>query len=188
VLSIAIAASSMGCGDVQAGGTGEGHAHDAGDTFRPRPDANIPPTGGLALEPWLAAGYYDDWTCETGAHYSQISPHGRVRVCSNAILVDDPATGEHHVGAASVEELLDARDQVIGRAVALRGRPDPGAIGWYFYARLQPGAQASLGTAPDASGVVADGWGDALGNAQQVCAQCHASAPRDFVFTDPNEL
>jgi hypothetical protein len=41
-----------------------------------------------------------------------------------------------------------------------------------------------LGAAPDARGVIADGWGDAQGNAQSACAQCHAQAPRDFVFTD----
>jgi len=103
------------------------------------------------------------------------------------MLVDGPASGDHHAGAASVEELLDARDRVIGRAVALRGRPDPGAAGWYFYARMQPAAGAMFGVAPDSSGVVADGWGDATGNAQSVCAQCHACAPRDFVYTDPSD-
>jgi hypothetical protein len=175
---------SGACGDANARGESDWHAHDAGDTLRPLPDMNIPPASGAALDEWLADGFYEDWTCEAAPHASQLAPYNQVRVCSNALLIDGPSSGDYHAGAASVKEILDARGHVIGHAVALRGRPDPGATGWYFYARVQPGTDVMLGAAPDARGVVADGWGDQQGNAQYACAQCHVRAPRDFVYTD----
>jgi hypothetical protein len=175
---------SGACADANARVESDWRAHDAGDTLRPRPDMNIPPASGVALEDWLSYAFYEDWTCEPQAHASQLAPQGRVRVCNNDLLLDGPTSGDYHAGSASVKELIDDGDRVIGRAVAVRGRPDPGATGWYFYARVQPGAVVMLGAAPDARGVIADGWGDADGNAQHACAQCHAGAPRDFVFTD----
>lgn len=178
---------SGACGAANAGGESDWHAHDAdgGDTLRPLPDMTIPPSSGAELDDWLADGFYQDWTCDPAPHPSQLVAQGRVRVCSNALLLDGPTSGDYHAGSASVKEILDDGDHVIGHAVALRGRPDPGATGWYFYARVQPGSQVMLGAAPDARGVVADGWGDAQGNAQYACAGCHAQAPRDFVYTDP---
>ena len=175
---------SGACADSNARGESDWHAHDAGDELRPLPDMTIPPASGAQLDEWLADGFYEDWTCEPAAHASQLVAQGRVRVCSNALLLDGPTSGDYHAGSASVKEILDDSNHVIGHAVALRGRPNPGATGWYFYARVQPGSEVMLGAAPDARGVVADGWGDAQGNAQFACAQCHARAPRDFVYTD----
>ena len=131
------------------GGSSDTPAHDAGgDGLRPRPDHNIPPTGADALASWLAARYYDDWTCEPGAHYALSAPHGRVRVCNNTTMVDEPSDGDYHVGAASVKELLDARGDVIGHALALRGDPTPAPSVGTSMRKVPPSGIARSGFQP----------------------------------------
>lgn len=132
-----------------------------------------PPTTGV--DAWLAKGYYQSWRCQPAPHAAfKPSPHGTARVCSNA-KVSGHGAGEYPVGAASVVEVFDdAGMVVIGHAVDVHTAAGSSAPSWYFYAR-------------DASGVVADGAGDAP-DVGTKCEACHSQAGigyvgHDFVFT-----
>jgi hypothetical protein len=159
---------------------------DAGDgELRPRVDPSVPPIADRsALTDWLAQRYYLNWTCDAAPHASRAAVHSRMRACRNTTLEHPPASGDYHVGAAAVAELLDASDTLIGHAALVRALPDPGATGWYFYERFTPGTSTPALLALEADGTYADGPGDWGGNAQTICASCHASATRDFVY-DP---
>ena len=106
-------------------------------------------------------------------------PHA---VCRNGALEHPPASGDYHVGAAAVAELLDASGVLIGHAAVVRALPDPGATGWYFYERFTSGTSAPPLLALEPDGTLADGPGDWGGNAQMICANCHSNATRDFVY------
>lgn len=130
----------------------------------------VPPTGQVALEAWLAAGHYKTWACETGISPPRLNgAHGRHRICSNRALLDAvDATGAYPVGAASVKELFTTSNGPNGYAVGVKVAPGLRDDTWYWYERT--GTSAS-------SRPVADSVGD------KVCgAGCHAAAPRDNVF------
>ena len=131
--------------------------------------SQLPPTGATALATWLAGGAYLDWHCEAAGHAARASsPHGRNRICNND-AIHDTASGAFPVGAASVKELLDDGDRVIGYAVYRKDAAGTDGASWYWY--------------EDMNGqVVADGAGNA-GVPKTVCVDCHAHAERDFVFT-----
>ena len=174
-----------GCGgsaaDMKAGNGA--NDRDASDGPQPRDDETVPPIEDRgALTAWLARKYYLNWTCEAAPHASRSAVHSRLRVCRNDALEHPPASGEYHVSAAAVAELFDASDSLIGHAALARVLPDPRAKGWYFYERFTPSAAAALLLTLEPDGTLADGPGDAGGNAQTLCAGCHAGAARDFVY------
>ena len=133
------------------------------DAMQPGADPQLPPQGHAALSGWLAAGHYLAWACEPAPHAARPpGAHGTNRICSNTLLSAADA-GTYPIGAASVKELY--RDSAIdGYAVGVKVTAGDDAASWYWY--------ELIGTS-----VVADGVGRAL------CANCHADAPRDHVFT-----
>jgi hypothetical protein len=131
--------------------------------------AQTPPSGAAALATWLAAGHYLSWHCEAAGHPARgASAHGRNRICNNALL--RAATGARFpVGAASVKELLDANDAIVGYAVARKDAEGTDGGNWYWFERF-------------GSTIYADGAGNS-GGARTICVDCHSHATRDFVYT-----
>jgi len=128
-------------------------------------DPEVPPDDGDAVMTWLASGYYSSWRCEPAGHASRSpSPHGRNRVCNNDAIRDAPASGPYPMGAASVKELLDDQDAIIGYAVDRKLADGTTGANWYWF-EIVNGS-----TTGDGDGVT-------------VCVGCHSQAPRDFVFT-----
>jgi hypothetical protein len=139
--------------------------------------ALVPPLDGqAAVEAWLDAGHYQAWRCQPAAHDAIApSPHGRVRVCANAIA----AAGVARVDASLALEIVDAAGAVVGRGVQRHTRPGDDGATWYWYLRVPP----TSATAHDDTGLAADGWGFE-GPPRDYCAACHAQAP-GLVFTVP---
>jgi hypothetical protein len=130
---------------------------------------DVPPRGDALLTPWLAAGYYKDWTCEPAVHPPEYpSNHGDNRTCNNSILhTAPPGVGNFPLNAASVKEMYADDDvTILGYAVSRKINDNLGD-GWYWY-------QKTAG-----SGVTADGMADAM---VSPCYACHQCAPRDFTF------
>jgi hypothetical protein len=126
-----------------------------------------PPRGQVLLEPWLAAGHYKAWTCETSIFPPRLGGnHGRQRICSNELLLATTA-GRYPVGAASVKELFGLADEPNGYAVGIKIEAGDGPQTWYWYERRGTDAAAR----PKAQGV---GVPD--------CAVCHGLAMRDYVY------
>jgi hypothetical protein len=88
--------------------------------------------------------------------------HGRNRVCSNDLLSSATAA-PLPVGAATVKEIFDGQDNLLGLAVGRKVAAGAGPNTWYWYERLR-GSTAADGIAVD------------------VCAGCHGQAPMDHVF------
>ena len=164
------AGGTGGSGGSSSGGTGGGAAGTG--------VSQIPPSGGAALEAWLAGGAYLAWHCE-GAPHPAKSPSAHVgnRICSNDLAADWAGQGERPSGSASVKELYDpGLAKLVGYAVATKVGPNSdGGASWYWYERV-------------GSSVYADAKGKAL------CTGCHSSAGSgpstttsahsgDFVFT-----
>jgi len=126
-------------------------------------DPQNPPRGEGDIEPWIAAGHYTTWSCEPASHEkAENSPHPRNRICSNDVLSAAVAgSGELPLGAASVKELLDESDVLIGYAVS-RKIDGSGKDGWYWYEK-------------HSKRVFADGMGAGS------CPLCHEAA-RDYTF------
>ena len=96
-------------------------------------DPQTPPQGGAALVDWLKAGYYKSWHCEAAPHPAgQFGAHGVNRVCSNNLQAGTGGSGEYPVGSASVKELYSGAN-VVGYAVSLRIKAEPGGNSWYWY-------------------------------------------------------
>jgi hypothetical protein len=126
-------------------------------------DPQLPPRGDAALRPWLAAGHYLAWACEPAPHPARPpGAHGDNRICSNAML-SGSASGRYPIGAASVKE-LHRQGSLAGYAVGIKVADSADASSWYWYEAI-------------GGSVIADGAGRPL------CANCHAGAPRDNVFT-----
>jgi len=142
-----------------------------------------PPTGAIAIDAWLAAGSYKQWTCEPQSHAARSpSPHGFNRICSNS-LVSSNATGTAAwpEGAAAVKELLPdaASTTPVGYAVYLKTKADSAAgANWYWYEKVPLDSAAPH----DATGVVADGMGSS-GPAMTICVGCHGAAGSDPAHT-----
>lgn len=124
---------------------------------------DLPPYGDSQLSAWLAAGYYNSWSCEPAPHPARPpGAHGANRICSNSLLAAS-ANGPYPIGAASVKELY--RDgSLVGHAVGRKLATASEGASWYWYEAVR-------------SDVVADGVDASL------CSDCHDGAPRDFVFT-----
>lgn len=95
-----------GSGQVDPGGMEPAPGGDAGGD-----PAQSPPPGKAAVDPWLDAGHYKAWRCES----SVMDPrpkgvHGRNRVCSNDLLSAATST-PFPVGAATVKEIFDSQDR-----------------------------------------------------------------------------
>jgi hypothetical protein len=145
---------------------------DAGpDPSDPAPDARpqstddpqLPPQGHAALSAWLQAGHYRAWACEPAPHPARPpGAHGENRICSNAALAAS-ADGPYPVGAASVKELYRS-GAVAGYAVGVKIAAPAAGASWYWYEAV-------------GSSVIADGVDRSL------CSGCHASSPRDYIFT-----
>jgi hypothetical protein len=131
--------------------------------------AQLPPTGNAAaISTWLKSGVYKAWKCEAAAHTGRgISPHGMNRICSNTALRTSVA-GNYPVGAAGVKEIYTG-SKISGYAFYRKLKAGAGADKWYWYEDLNNAVQAN---GPGTSGIP-----------KTVCADCHSSAPRDFVFT-----
>src|SRR5262245_12272661 len=81
---------------------------------------SLPPTSPAELLPWLEAGHYRDWVCESQAHDARPpGAHGSTRICSNALLAGAGPSGAFPVGAAAVKELVGG-DSVYGWAVSVK--------------------------------------------------------------------
>ncbi|MEZ4403321.1 MAG: hypothetical protein R3B06_25065 [Kofleriaceae bacterium] len=131
--------------------------------------AQTPPSGAANVDAWIAAGHYLSWNCEAAPHDARApSPHGRNRICNNDALHGSTA-GPFPIGAASVKELRDPADAIIGYAVYRKDADGTDGSNWYWY-------EVADGT------VVADGTGGS-GPPNTICVDCHSHAPRDFVFT-----
>lgn len=99
-------------------------------------------TSESGIAAYLASGAYREapWVAETDAPRdanSGVSPHGRVRVWFNDVLVDSQRAGNgevggtpHPEGAMSVKELYDDGDAVLGHAVMLKR--DGAADDWLY--------------------------------------------------------
>jgi hypothetical protein len=138
-------------------------ASDPPDAMSATGDSQLPPQGHTALAAWLADGHYLAWACEPTAHPARPpGAHGANRICSNAAL-SGSASGLYPVGAASVKELY-RNGSIEGHAVGIKLTAGSDANSWYWYEAI-------------GASVIADGAGRAS------CANCHAGAPRDNVFT-----
>lgn len=117
------------------------------------------------LDEWLAARSWETWDCEAAPHpATEPSPHGMNRICQNRLVtacLDDDR--RFPVGATLVKESYDASGELFALFVETRISEDEGPDGWYFVRREV------------ASGAVVD-------NAP-FCASCHATSPRDFVWS-----
>ena len=159
LLGVLAAAALAACGmsDPDPGPTGPDAPPATGG------DAELPPQGHAALAPWLAAGHYKAWACEPAPHPARPpGAHGENRICSNALL-SATASGDYPVGAAAVKELVRS-GAVTGYAVGVKIAAPASGQSWYWYEAI-------------GASVIADGVNRAL------CSNCHAGAPRDFVFT-----
>jgi hypothetical protein len=147
-------------GTPDAGGGGSDASMFTGDPELP------PTTTKEAMNQWLAAAPYKKWKCQPAKHPGAAnSPHGDVRICSNAKLAGS-ASGDYPVGAASVKELHGAAG-ITGYAVSVKIAAPSAPASWYWF-EVDKGAFA------------ASGAGD------MNCTNCHASAAagtgRDFTF------
>jgi hypothetical protein len=161
---------TLACTSPDPAGGGDGADAAPAEDAAGAPDpTQTPPSGAAALATWLAAGHYLAWHCEAAGHPARgASAHGRNRICNNAAL--HAATGDRFpVGAASVKELLDADDAIVGYAVARKDAAGTDGGNWYWFERF--------GTT-----IYADGPGTG-GGARTICVDCHSRATRDFVFT-----
>lgn len=129
-------------------------------------DPQVPPTEAVAMQAWLAAGYYLDWVCEEEPNAKTegaeaIHVHGaRTRVCANVMLASSPAPGgdgEFPAGAAAVKEVYDEDDALIATVVSVKTAAESdNGNNWYWY-----------------GGPEAEGYGFAG------CTGCHSAAASD---------
>lgn len=171
-------------GFISFGLAGCGSSSNASKADAATSSADIPPTGTVALEAWLAAGSYKSWSCESAIHMSRDpSPHGFNRICSNAeISSNATGTGNWPVNAAAVKELYATIDGAspVGYAVYLKTNADSAAgSNWYWYERVPT---TSTAAPHDSTGLVADGMGDG-GPPKTICVGCHGAAGQDALHT-----
>jgi hypothetical protein len=167
---------------ITSGGAACGNSSKTTDAGGPV-TSQVPPMGTAAIEAWLAAGSYKQWTCESAVHEARSpSPHGFNRICSNdAITPNATGTGAWPQGASAVKELYGDVNSTTpaGYAVYTKTAADSaGGANWYWYERVPLDSAAPH----DAAGVVADGTG-ASGSAMTICVGCHAAAGSDAAHT-----
>ena len=160
----AAAAICVGCHNA-AGSDVDHPGQDNVYTRVPADPSQTPPvTGETSLSDWLTAGHYLNWACESTVHDQRSpSPHGKNRICSNALLSGHGTADEYPVGAAAVKELYNpAGDTVTGYAVSRHTSAGTTGANWYW---AIPGA---------VSGVGLPGSG-----AEMMCVGCHTAAGSD---------
>jgi len=114
---------------------------------------------------WLATGEYLTWPCESESHPARPgSGHARNRICNNELVATTPAGAPFPIGAASVKELLDSSDRIVGYAFADKARESDGGRGWYWYEVVGTSTYAASYGAP-------------------LCTGCHEDAGHDLLFT-----
>lgn len=125
----------------------------------------LPPEDDALLPAWLDARSWESWDCQVEPHPAVgPSPHGMNRICQN-VLVEGAlgGSGDWPVGATLVKENFDDSGTLAAVFLETRRRAGPGRDAWYYLRR------------------------DALGGADVVnagfCFDCHAGAPRDFVWS-----
>lgn len=156
----------FGCGVDQVGpepAPGQGDPEDdaADDPTAPAPG----PRTAAGTATWLATGEYLTWRCEDASHPARAgSGHARNRICSNELLATTPSGTPFPVGAATVKELLDSNDSIVGHAFMEKAAASDGGRGWYWYEVI-------------GSSTYAASYGSSL------CGGCHRGATHDFVFT-----
>jgi len=122
---------------------------------------------------FLDASLYREppWIAETDAPREQdsaSSPHDRVRVWGNEVLVASQAAGNgalggsaHAAGSMSVKEIVEDDDSLLGLAVMLKIEGDADA--WSYYC---DGPETRCGVREPADPYYAVGW-------EAECAYCH---------------
>lgn len=147
------------------------------DPHRPGDPAQLVPAaeGSAAVDDWIRAEHYQAWACQEIREPAGPSVHGRVRVCANALAATHGA-GEFPVGAATVKELYDATDVLVGVTLAAHTRAGATSDTWFWFERR-------------GDEITADGW---FGARVEACVMCHEAAGRDaahpghdFVYTAP---
>jgi hypothetical protein len=161
-----------------------GIAAGCGSSTKTAGATDVPPTGGAAVEAWLTAGSYKQWTCEPQSHQARSpSAHGFNRICSNSeIAAKATSTDAWPEGAAAVKELFadGTSTTPVGYAVYLKTAADSAAgANWYWYERIPT---TSTAFPHDANGVVADGSGSS-GPPMTICVACHSAAGSDAAHT-----
>ncbi|MBK7829098.1 hypothetical protein [Nannocystis sp.] len=173
-----------GCGD-DTGDTDGSSSADTGAATEPTTGdpvddpAKVPPTSGHAdMQAWLKEGHYKSWKCQMGVQEPiSISPHGKQRICSNAILSGHLTQDEYPVDSAAVKELYDdAGANIVGYAVYRHIKAGMTGDDWYWYEQVPDTSPAPH----DDNGVVADGPGS-MGSApgQGLCVGCHMATGQD---------
>ncbi len=175
-----------GCGD------DKGDSEDSGsDTANTGSDSEDDPTGGAEdetkvpptsghtdMQAWLKAGHYLKWKCQEGVQEPiGISPHGKQRICANAIMSGHATEDEYPVDASAVKELYDeAGANIVGYAVSRHIKAGMTGDDWYWYEVVPDSSMAPH----DADGVVADGPGEAGERpGQALCVGCHKATGID---------
>jgi hypothetical protein len=181
---IAALALLPGCdsGGNETGGSSSTTPGETGSDTEPtgggEDETKVPPTSGHTdMQAWLMAGHYKNWKCETGVQDPiMISPHGKQRICSNAILSGHATQDEYPVDSSAVKELYDeAGTTIVGYAVYRHVKAGTDGGSWYWYEQLPLDHPAM----PDPmTGVIADGLGDS-GNAMSICVACHSATGID---------
>lgn len=179
-LCVSVALFTCGCGDEDDDGAASNGANTsnaatsnntaatsnstAATSNSTTSDGDLPPTEEAALLAWLDAESYTSWPAESGIHAST-GPHGDVRTFINATLEASltASNAEHPLDSATVKELYDGDNNLIGRSVMLKVEMGAGGDGWYWFEILN-------------DNVLADGTG--AGG----CTGCH-SAGADFFRT-----
>ncbi len=180
---LAIGSLTFGIATGATGLAGCGTSNDKTQEAGGPGTTELPPMGGVAVEAWLAAGSYKQWTCEPAVHPARSpSPHGFNRICSNGVVAGNASgNGVWPRGASAVKELYaDATATTpVGYAVYTKTAADSaGGANWYWYERVPLDSEAPH----DANGVVADGNGGA-GPAKAICVGCHVGAGSDAAHT-----
>ncbi len=143
-------------------------------------DSGTEPTGAWpadsslqGIADYVNAGKHREapWIAETAAprdENTQVSPHDRVRVWANDVLVDSQKAGNgqvngsaHPTGAMTVKELYDSADTLVGYAVMLKIAGD--AEEWAYYC---DGSEAQCGATMPSNPL----WGVGL---DTDCGFCH---------------
>lgn len=148
---------------------------DDSGTHNIKPDAHTQ----AAIESYLTSQHYREapWVAETAnarPRSTPVSPHDRVRVWFNSVLVDSQKAGNgtdlsappHVTDSMVVKEFFDANEQLLGHAVMLKLAGNRDA--WVYYCMDTSGRCGNSSTPP----VYATGSSNS-------CAGCHAG----MVFT-----
>lgn len=181
---VAALALLPGCGD--NGGGEDGSSGTPGTDTNNTPttggsgedETQVPPTTGTrtTMRAWLDAGHYKSWKCQPASHepLMPVSPHGKNRICSNAVL-SAHGDGEYPVDASAVKELYaDDGTTIHGYAVYRHVKAGTDGGSWYWYEDVPDDSPVPH----DPDGVVADGLGDS-GKAMSICVSCHMATGLD---------